>query len=304
MQRLPETYTTPNSKKREEISPTGKFPSLCKLLPVKSLSQFPPENPSKSRKVEISRKPLEKPQTENKKSSKSRVSHSKLPPIESLLTRSIKRFQNYSLPTSIMKEEMHEIRKKVPDFFYYSQTPIRLPRRPGLEDKKTIIFDLDETLVHASELPKDCHIILDVGKGQVMGVNFRPFLHDLLKFASREFEVIIFTASSKKYADSIIDHIDPLKILVHHRLYREHCSEFQGNFIKNLGRLTDRDLKDLVLVDNCLISFCLQLENGIPITSWYEDLNDIQLKLLIDYLKLLQVVPDVRSLNHQFFALK
>jgi len=42
----------------------------------------------------------------------------------------------------------------------------------------------------------------------------------LSKFA----EIIIFTASSASYADVILDHLDPKKELISHRLYRHHCT--------------------------------------------------------------------------------
>ena len=308
MQRFPEISNSPDAVLRKPIdnSPNSKLPFISRLASVKSHSSlFNPKNPIyQSRSIDHPIKSPPKPSSKSSKPIQARGSIHKLPPIESIISRSIKRMQQFSLPSSKSIEEMHEIRVKIPEALFYSQPLIHLEKRFGYEDKKTLILDLDETLVHAKEDAKDCHISLDIGKGRIIGVNIRPFVYDLLKFASSEFEVIVFTASSKNYADSIIDHIDPTRNLVHHRVYRDSCFEFQGNFIKNIGRIANRDMKDVVIVDNCLVSFSMQYDNGIPISNWYEDLNDIQLKILMDYLKVLIVASDVRIVNQRFFTLK
>jgi CTD small phosphatase-like protein 2 len=40
-------------------------------------------------------------------------------------------------------------------------------------------------------------------------LNIRPFAMEFLAKMSNIFEIIIFTASEKSYADSILDHLDP-----------------------------------------------------------------------------------------------
>jgi TFIIF-interacting CTD phosphatase-like protein len=39
-------------------------------------------------------------------------------------------------------------------------------------------------------------------------------------------------------------------------------------FIKDLGIIQDRDLKDMVIVDNSIVSFAFNLDNGIPIEGF------------------------------------
>jgi len=69
-------------------------------------------------------------------------------------------------------------------------------------------------------------------------------------------EVIVFTASHQCYASKVLDHIDPTGKLIHHRLFRDHCvTTEEGVHIKDLRILADRDLKDVVLVDNAAYSF-------------------------------------------------
>jgi CTD small phosphatase-like protein 2 len=82
----------------------------------------------------------------------------------------------------------------------------------------------------------------------------------------------VFTASHSCYASKVLDHIDPEKKYVHHRLYREQCiTTDEGVHIKDLRVLGNRDLKNIVLVDNAAYSFGYQLENGIPIIPFYEN---------------------------------
>lgn len=57
------------------------------------------------------------------------------------------------------------------------------------------------------------------------------------------FELVIFTASAKEYADAILNLVDPYQEYFAHRLYRQNCVNLQGFFLKNLnvGLLGIRD---------------------------------------------------------------
>jgi len=78
------------------------------------------------------------------------------------------------------------------------------------------------------------------------------------------------------------------------RLYRDHCVETEeGIFIKDLRVLSNRDLKDILLVDNAAYSFGYQVDNGIPIIPFYDDREDKELMHLIVYLKQIKELEDV-----------
>ena len=67
---------------------------------------------------------------------------------------------------------------------------------------------------------------------------------------------MVFTASHKWYADVILDHIDPENKYFQHRLYREHCIKSSDSvYIKDLRIFRNRDLKDIIIVDNAVYSF-------------------------------------------------
>lgn len=44
--------------------------------------------------------------------------------------------------------------------------------------------------------------------------------------------------------------------------------------MKDLNVIKNRELKDMILVDNASYSFILQIENGIPILPFYHDKED------------------------------
>lgn len=81
-----------------------------------------------------------------------------------------------------------------------------------------------------------------------------------LRRLSKLFEITIFTASIKKYADSIMDKLDPEGYCTY-RLYRDGCSSYKhGNglvYIKDLSKL-GRKLKNTIILDNSPISYIFQ----------------------------------------------
>ena len=192
---------------------------------------------------------------------------------------------------------------------------ISLPKRPGWLKKKTLIFDLDETLVHCCEdqPPSTADVALPITfpTGEVVmvldtqaGINIRPYVRECLITANLDFEVMVFTASHRCYADVVLDHLDPDRSLIHHRLYRDNCVMVGGVYIKDLRVLANRNLEEVAIVDNAAYSFAFQLDNGIPIISWKEDKTDRELMHLVEYLKKLASVPDVRVMNTKTFHLR
>lgn len=112
---------------------------------------------------------------------------------------------------------------------------------------------------------------------------------------SHHYELIIFTAAVKEYADWILEKIDPLE-LIKTKYYREHATALENSISKNL-EITQKNLKKVIMIDNNARNFKFQPENGILIKSWFEDPNDqalFQLKALL--IELVKAKPeDVRS---------
>jgi CTD small phosphatase-like protein 2 len=66
----------------------------------------------------------------------------------------------------------------------------------------------------------------------------------------------VFTASHQSYADVVLDYLDPNRELIEYRLYRDSCIKTEeGVYIKDLRIIKNRNLKDVVIVDNAVYSF-------------------------------------------------
>jgi len=76
----------------------------------------------------------------------------------------------------------------------------------------------------------------------------RPGCFKFLEALSPYYEMVIYTASLQKYADPLMDQIDPKRFCTA-RLFREHCTFYGGIFVKDVARV-DRDIRDLILLDN------------------------------------------------------
>ena len=163
-------------------------------------------------------------------------------------------------------------------------------------------MDLDETLVHSSFTPfKKNDIVLNVDFEGVMYniyVLVRPDAELFIKEVAKTFEVVIFTASISKYASPLLDILDKEKN-IKYRLYRDQCTFINGIYIKDLKKC-NRNLKDLIIVDNSPIAYTFDSENGLPIKTWIEDPDDRELMKLVPILEFLATTKDVRRFIEQF----
>ena len=163
--------------------------------------------------------------------------------------------------------------------------------------KKTLVLDLDETLVRSQfKEPENYNIKLNVSvenRNCTVFVAIRPGTKEFLEIMAKHYEVVIFTASLSNYADPLMDLLDP-DCLCTARLFREHCT-FNGRFFVKDMSLLGRRIEDVILVDNNPNSYFAQPENGLPISSWFEDLSDRELYNLTPLLVGLSNIPDVRT---------
>ena len=164
--------------------------------------------------------------------------------------------------------------------------------------KKTLVLDLDETLVHSSmkPFPNKKNIILNIFINNVLYTIYaivRPNVGKFLYEMSLYYELKIFTASLSQYSKPLLDILDKNKVITQ-VLNRESCHFVNGFYFKDLN-LFNKDFKDIIIVDNNPISYAYQKDNGIPISTWIDNPNDNELLKLIPILKYLSNVEDVRE---------
>jgi len=163
--------------------------------------------------------------------------------------------------------------------------------------KKTLVLDLDETLVHSSFKPiNNADFIIPVeieDQTHQVYVLKRPGVDKFMKRVGELYEVVVFTASLAKYADPVLDLLDKHRV-TRARLFREACVNHKGNFVKDLSKL-GRELKSTIIIDNSPASYLFHPQHAVPVDSWFDDMSDTELLDMIAFLEELAKVDDVVS---------
>lgn len=165
---------------------------------------------------------------------------------------------------------------------------------------KLLIFDMDETLIAAKfgdkipdKFEKTFSYMLS---GTEVSVRLRPYVIDCLEKLCTMYEIIVFTAGQQNYADPILDYLDPNKKIFKRRLYRTDCIQLSNFFIKDLDIILDRDKEKMIIVDNSIVSFAFDLDNGVPINSFFGvEPDDRELLFLFSFLEEIHTAKDVRE---------
>ncbi|KAJ5489665.1 Nuclear envelope morphology protein 1 [Penicillium diatomitis] len=184
--------------------------------------------------------------------------------------------------------------------------------------QKTLVLDLDETLIHSLakggrmssghmvevKLSMPVSTALTPGGPQTtLGpqhpilyyVHKRPHCDDFLRKISRWYKLVVFTASVQEYADPVIDWLEQERKYFQGRYYRQHCTFRNGAYIKDLSSV-EPDLSKVMILDNSPMSYLFHEDNAIPIEGWINDPTDNGLLHLVPMLEALQYVTDVRAL--------
>ncbi|KAG0659188.1 Nuclear envelope morphology protein 1 [Maudiozyma exigua] len=186
--------------------------------------------------------------------------------------------------------------------------------------KKTLVIDLDETLIH-SVSRGTTHI--NSSQGHIIEVKFsisgistlyyvhkRPYCDLFLTKVSEWYNIVIFTASMKEYADPVIDWLETTlpNSTFSKRLYRNDCTLRDGvGYIKDLSILTKMNtssripvqevgLNEIIIIDNSPVSYAMNVDNAIQVEGWINDQSDTDLLNLIPLLESLRFTTDVRNI--------
>ncbi|CAK7893575.1 nuclear envelope morphology protein 1 [[Candida] anglica] len=211
-----------------------------------------------------------------------------------------------------------------------------LSRNPNRKRKrKTLILDLDETLIHSlsrgsprSFSSNGSSNMIEIRLNNISSLYYvykRPYCDYFLREAAKWFELQIFTASVKEYADPIINWLeseiapyvtanaakngDPAAVhgkpqvpseqpsVFTRRYYRTDCTYRQGvGYIKDLSKFFPRedDLKNVIILDNSPVSYAMHEDNAVMIEGWINDQGDRDLVNLLPMLHSLSLCIDVR----------
>ena len=215
--------------------------------------------------------------------------------------------------------------ENVTNFYEYTENCIRMLLKLGpkpncikpvsfpfstKKNKKIAVFDIDETLLHCTGQIQDIthtnakHIVdvmLPMKKQVKIGITIRPHWKEALELIKDHYEIVTYTASHSSYADAVLNYLDPQKEFFKYRLYRNHCIPAKiGDkqfYIKDLDLFSYYDLKNVVIIDNSVLSFAYHFNNGIPIVPYYDSEEDSELLMLSYYLLSIYEYNDLRDAN-------
>lgn len=137
--------------------------------------------------------------------------------------------------------------------------------------QKTLVIDLDETLIHSlakggrmsSGHMVEVKLNTNVGYGgTTLGpqhpilyyVHKRPHCDDFLRNVCKWYNLVVFTASVQEYADPVIDWLEQERKYFSGRYYRQHCTFRNGAYIKDLSSV-EPDLSKVMILDNSPLSY-------------------------------------------------
>lgn len=137
--------------------------------------------------------------------------------------------------------------------------------------RKTLVLDLDETLIHSMAKGgrmSTGHMVevklstMTVPGGHLIGpqhpilynVHKRPHCDEFLRKMSNWYNLVIFTASVQEYADPVINWLEQERQYFSGRYYRQHCTYRNGIYIKDIAQV-EPDLSKIMIVDNSPMSY-------------------------------------------------
>ncbi|KAH8367260.1 hypothetical protein KR200_001153, partial [Drosophila serrata] len=187
-----------------------------------------------------------------------------------------------------------------------SLTPVSR-RRLQRVAKKTLVLDMDETLITAwiqrqdkrrqspPNVPHDFKFVLSDSKykGKVY-VYKRPHVDHFLNCVSRWYDLVVFTCGTEHYAAPILDFLDNGRGILTKRFYRHNTIDVAGLKAKYIS-LCSPDMANVLLLDNSNTECSFNVGNCIPIPSYKIGKKDEALLDLLPFLDALRFTRDVRS---------
>lgn len=188
----------------------------------------------------------------------------------------------------------------------YHLKQVQLP--PSVHEH-LLVLDLDETLVHCCNFDQKTNsntvtLPLKNPHGVYQGMirfNVRPGVEKFLKTMGEHFQIVVFTASDRQYAKTVLDYIDHQQAVCR-LMTRDSCSFTRAGYVvKDLRIFKDKDLNKIVLVDNLAKCSLPQLDNAIPVLPFINDENDNELDELASFLVKLTSESNIPAYLKRYF---
>ncbi|CAH3107812.1 unnamed protein product [Porites evermanni] len=198
------------------------------------------------------------------------------------------------------------IQHKTVKYQLFPLSPIST-QRLRLVKRKTLVLDLDETLIHSHHdgvqrqtvrpgTPPDFVLRVTIDHHPIrFFVHKRPHVDFFLECVSQWYDLVIFTASMEIYGAAVADNLDRNRGMLNRRYFRQHCTLDFGSYTKDLT-IVNEDLSSVFILDNSPGAYQYNPDNAIPIKSWFADPSDTALLNLLPMLDALRFVSDVRSI--------
>ena len=170
-----------------------------------------------------------------------------------------------------------------------------------MPSQKLLVLDLDETLVHASEVELDRPADLQVADYHVYK---RPHVDAFIDFAFSRFRVGVWTSSGEGYAQPLVEQLMPGRT-PEFVWSAKRCTTVRdwetGHYSnqKRLAKLKRRGfrLEHIIGIDDTPSKYAQNYGNLVLVQEFIGDPEDDELAILPAYLEHLAVQPNIRSIE-------
>nr|WP_315467375.1 HAD family hydrolase [uncultured Undibacterium sp.] len=148
--------------------------------------------------------------------------------------------------------------------------------------RRLIIFDLDETLVHATETKLSYEPDFVV---EPYFIYLRPYVHELLKFTANRFDIAVWSSSSQKYVMEVTRRIFgetyPLKFAwsVEKCVQKVDAKTNSYVYVKDLRKVQSQGyiVENITIVDDSPEKIVRQPRNHLLVKPYQGECDDVSL---------------------------
>ncbi|WP_426270574.1 NIF family HAD-type phosphatase [Dyella kyungheensis] len=175
-----------------------------------------------------------------------------------------------------------------------------------MDQQHLLILDLDETLVHATDVPLPRAPDFEIPP---YALYLRPGVGEFLDWALTTFKVAVWTSSSPKYAEIVTSLLFEDLSKLEFVWARNRCTprrDFERDVwwdSKPLHKVRRRgfDLRRVLAVDDNPEKYARSYGNLVAVSPYHGSLDDDELPHLRRYLEELAIHPNVRSVEKRFW---